>query len=410
MSNLRFRLLRRIVDAPVLLKNGSVLTVPGYHEASGLYYAPQPGFNVPTIPENPTAEDIERARRWIEEILCDFPFKDESSRTNFIALLLTPLVRELVPTVPLALINAPEAGTGKTLLASLLDKVVTGTPRYQAPALSQGDEELRKAITSVLKTEHSIFAFDNVEGVLKSPVLAATLTTPQWSDRILGSNKIFQGEQRLTWMATGNNILLGGDMKRRSYEISLDARIERPWLRYGFRHPNLENWIHENRGQLVGALLILIRAWIAVGRPAWTDVVLGSFEQWAGTVGGILANAGYQGFLANLSSTYDRTASDESEDWAAFFEAIRLYKQGEVFTTKNISEVILSEEHNSLRDTLPSSLRYSLQKNSQNLTTALGSFFQRNQGRWFKNGESLYCLERSSALVNGVRLWSFHQK
>jgi len=56
----------------------------------------------------------------LDELLIDFPFADEASRANALALLLLPYVRPLIvgPT-PLHLITAPTQGTGKDLLAQL---------------------------------------------------------------------------------------------------------------------------------------------------------------------------------------------------------------------------------------------------------------------------------------------------
>jgi hypothetical protein len=254
---------------------------------------------------------------------------------------------------------------------------------------------------------YSIFHFDNVEGVIKSPVLASALTSPDWSDRKLCSNVLFQGKQQLTWVATGNNIVLGGDMGRRCYGTLLDARAVEPWKRPKFRHPNIDRWVRENRGQLLGALLTFIRAWIVAGQPLFTDVVMGSFEDWTEITGGILVNAGYHGFLANLDATYDQMASEENNEWLVLFEALLHWKQDQVFTAKEVSEVVMSDENSSIRDALPSSIRLSYQKNSSNLPSALGTFFQRHQGRRFRSGDIQYYLNGSETVKRGAHLWSF---
>jgi hypothetical protein len=398
------RIVRRIVDSPVLLEDGSILTHPGYHAASRLYYGPQPGFEIPPLPEYPTVEDIKQARQWIEEMLCDFPFKDEPSRTNCIALFLTPILRDWLPTVPLALFNAPDRGTGKTLLSNIAGELATGTSPYQSPGFPKSDDELRKILTSAAMGGYYIVIFDNVESVIKSAVLASALTSPFWTDRKLSTNKLFQGKQQNTWLATGNNLHVSEDFERRIYEIHLDAKVERPWERRDFRHPDIKRWVHDNRGQLIRALSNLIRAWVVAGRPLFKDVVLGSFERWTETVGGILVNGGYQGFLANLNTTRDRMASEENDDWKAFFEAILRYKQGASFTAKEISGIVISGEVTSICDTLPSSLRLTFQKNPMGV---LGSFFSRHQGQRFTIGEGLYYLEGSEKLIHGIRLWSF---
>ena len=98
--------------------------------------------------------------------------------------------------------------------------------------------------------------------------------------------------QRATWIATGNNIQLCGDLPRRCYWIRLDARESRPWQRKNFKHPDLLGWVTRNRGRLIHALLTLARAWFAAGKPkAPNSPRLGSFEAWTETVGGMASSA-----------------------------------------------------------------------------------------------------------------------
>jgi hypothetical protein len=408
-QELQFRPLRRIISTPVLLKNGNIFMTPGYDEFSGLYYAPSPGFNVPFISETPTAEEMSDACELIGEIVCDFPFVDESSRTNYIALLLTVFIRDLVPNVPLAIIDTPDRGTGKGLLAAIVGELMTGSSPCTIAGIPN-KEELPKMITSTLKDGHSVVVFDNIVGEIDSFVLASLLTAPSHFGRILGSNKILESEQRLTCLAIGNNISFAEDFERRFYAIQLDASVEQPWKREGFRHLLLKEWVQEHRGQLIGAFLTIIRSWVVAGRPLWTDVVMGSFEQWTRIVGGILKNAGYQGFLANIENTYSQMSLEEDVLWKAFFEAIFHCMQDRIFTAKEISDIIISKENNVLNDTLPFSLQASLQKESSNLTVVLGKFFRNYQKRPFRCEGTLYYLDSSTTHRKGARLWSFHKK
>jgi putative DNA primase/helicase len=95
-------------------------------------------------------------------------------------------------------------------------------------------------------------------------------------------------------------------------------KLERPYLRGGFKHP-LPSWAIEHRAELVWAALIMIQNWIACGRLPGR-ATLGSFEDWACSMGGILEAAGIPGFLANQTNFYDQ-AGAEDEPWSAFVEA-----------------------------------------------------------------------------------------
>jgi hypothetical protein len=117
-------------------------------------------------------------------------------------------------------------------------------------------------------------------------------------------------------VATGNNPQFSNELARRLVRIRLDAHVDQPWLREGFRHADLLGWVRQNRARLVAACLTLGRAWIAAGRPRHRQT-LGSFEAWAQTVGGILEVAGINGFLANLEEMYE-TADTEGATWRMF--------------------------------------------------------------------------------------------
>jgi hypothetical protein len=98
--------------------------------------------------------------------------------------------------------------------------------------------------------------------------------------------------------------------------IRLDAQVERPWLRGGFRHADLMGWVLAERHRLVVAALTLARGWIADGAPRG-DGTLGSFGAWSSVVGGILASAGVEGFLGDKDEPVD-VATPEESAWQAF--------------------------------------------------------------------------------------------
>jgi hypothetical protein len=74
----------QIVSAPTFTAQGELIQAPGFHEASGLYYAPPSGFELPEpVPPRPLEEDVERALRWwLGELLADFPFVADADRAH----------------------------------------------------------------------------------------------------------------------------------------------------------------------------------------------------------------------------------------------------------------------------------------------------------------------------------------
>src|SRR5262249_26720528 len=107
----------------------------------------------------------------------------------------------------------------------------------------------------------------------------------------------------------------------RTVRIRLDAGLSRPWLRAGFRHPDLVAWTMANRSPLVTAALTLAQAWLSRGRPAGQHPRLGTYEAWSDVLGGILDTAGISGFLGNLPQFYEDVVDDESSAWHALASA-----------------------------------------------------------------------------------------
>jgi len=321
-----------IVEFPVFRSDGTLIHTQGYDPDTRLYYAPTPNLTIPAIPEHPTDDDMIGALALIHEVIGEFPYENDASYANAFGLLLTPLIRQAIHGhVPLALIDATRPGTGKSLLAETVAMIATGRKAAMMVA-PYDDDEWRKRIASTLAEGATIIVIDNVKAKLQSASLDAALTSSVVKERILGQSKNGVYPQRATWMATGNNIQIGGDMPRRSYWIRMDARSDKPWTRGNFKH-DLEQWVPEHRGEIIAALLTIARAWFAAGKPPAQVPRIGSFQPWTDTVGGILAHTSLiDGFLGNLDQLYEQ-ADEDAVQWAAFLHAWRdYYKEEEVLT------------------------------------------------------------------------------
>lgn len=309
-----------IVGTPVFGPDATILQRPGYHKAARLIYVPQEGFVLPAIAVNPTPEDIRAARDLLlDELLGDFPFTTEAERAHALALLLLPFLRPLISgATPVHLIEKPTPGTGATLMVEAISEIATGA-RASVLTEAHDEDEWRKRLTSALREMPTFLFVDNLKARLDSAALAAAVTAPSWEDRILGRSEIVSFPVRCAWVVTGNNPALSNEMARRAIRIRLDARVDQPWRRASFRYKNLMGWVRQNRPSLVAACLTLGQGWIAAGRPA-PEQSLGSFEEWARVIGGVLGVAGIPGFLGNLDDLYE--ASDaEGALWRDFVGA-----------------------------------------------------------------------------------------
>jgi len=324
-----------IVTSPVMRPDGSIHDWPGYDPVTKTFYAGDLGLE---IPERPTMEEaVECARYILDEVFGDFPFADEASRANVLAALLTVVTKHLVGgNTPLGLIDKPQAGTGASLIAEIIAEIATGNGACMETC-PESDEEWRKSITSILMRGPQMVVLDNLSDTLKAPKLSQMLTARTWSDRLLGQNKIIDLPQTAAWFVTGNNIQLAGDVARRSYWIRLNAGTARPWLREGFRHPDLKAWVRENRANLLACLFVVVRAWVIAGRPEWTGKKLGSFEEWSSTIGGILQFAGIEGFLDNGADLYDSADQDVAQ-WDIFLGIWQALERNDAITAAQLKK------------------------------------------------------------------------
>lgn len=314
--------LRDVIGAPFVRADGTVCQENGYDKATGMWLALPAG--VKPVPENPSPADVKEALKLVlDTVLRDFPWVSTADRANYIALLLTPMLREVVDCVtPLGLITAGAPSSGKTLLTD----VIACTHGGKMTTLPKQDEELEKRITTFLTSEMvPTITFDNVGlgHTLNSDVLAQLITQRVWSGRILGRTEGVSRVNDKLWMVTGNNIRINNDMRTRSILVRIDPGVENPEERdtSAFAVGNLEVWIRqpENKARLVWALLVMVRAWAANGMPK-SDDEMRNYTPWAQALGGLLAFHGIHGFRQNKDELAD--ADDEKAEWSLFMEIL----------------------------------------------------------------------------------------
>jgi hypothetical protein len=283
------RPLEGIVESPVLRPDGTILEAPGYDAATGLIFEPSGTFD--PVSEKPTQGDACRACAELLEAVSDFSFVGDAHRTAWLAAILTPLARySFEGPAPLTHVDASVRGSGKTFLARIVGRIVSGREPFALPQVTDQEEE-RKRITSIAMQGDRLVLLDNVTH-LGSPALEAALTSTYWQDRVLGSSESVRLPLLVTWISTGNNAVIRGDMIRRINLVRLEPDCEQPEQRTGFRHPDLFRWVADNRPRLVRAALTILRAYHAAGRPRVELTPWGSYEGWSAAVRAPLVFAG----------------------------------------------------------------------------------------------------------------------
>jgi hypothetical protein len=268
-----------VIGTPTLRPDGSLLITEGYDSITGLVLTDLP--QMPSIPDRPTRAAAETALELLKELLTEFPFANEESRSVALSMLLTPVLRgALSPAVPLHVVTAPEAGTGKSYLADIAS-AIAGGDRCAVLAQAPDQSETEKRLIGAALAGHPIIALDNCSKLLIGDFLCQVTERPVLQLRALGTSAMVRVGNSFTVFANGNNVTVGADVVRRTLQCALDANMENPEERH-FRADPLRI-VLTDRGRYVAACLTIARAYIVAGKPE-RQPALPSFEAWSNVV------------------------------------------------------------------------------------------------------------------------------
>jgi len=275
-----------VVHAPTFRPDGSLIDIPGYDPVTRLVYQP---FNekFPAIPDKPTKEQAKHALARLRKLICRYKFEKRADRAVALSLLLTALVRAVVPCVPLHAIDATAPGSGKSKLVNMACVLATGR---EAGIIGPSDDrdasaELDKQLGTRAMAGDPVIAMDNLTAPLNSALACKMVSESRVMIRVLGHSKDVEIPNTSLITVTGNGLRIEGDLTRRTLVARIDTKVERPELReFDFEPVELAKL---NRPQLVTDVLTIIRAY----RLAADKVVhnasfrtLGGFEAWSAMV------------------------------------------------------------------------------------------------------------------------------
>lgn len=273
-----FPVLRGVVCAPTLRCDGSLLSAPGYDPDSGLLFL-NDGTVWPAINPRPSAVEAAEALAVLRDLLREFDFSGGQGgphESAALAAILTAVERPALPIAPGFGIDAHKMGSGKTELVHTVSRIVTGRDASVMP-LADNEEEIRKALLSLLIAGDPIALIDNVEQPVSSAALNATLTSEMYKDRILGESRTVTLPTATTFMFTGNNLQFVGDLTSRIIASGLDPQCEQPGSREFCR--NLKEYVLERRAELLAAALTIPLAYLAAGAPGrWSPSRFASWD------------------------------------------------------------------------------------------------------------------------------------
>jgi hypothetical protein len=166
----------------------------------------------------------------------------------------------------------------------------------------------------------------------------------------------------------------------------MDAKMARPWLRHpkGFKHPRLIEWVLENRGAILAAILTIARGWVVAGMPEAPDLPhLGGYESYCRVAGGVLAYMNVGKFLSNLDAMYNE-ADTETPKWEGFFETWHDVLGDKSLTAAELVGRIKDnvELHNALPDDIADT-------DAKTYSVRLGQKLAKRNGVRYQNGLAL---------------------
>lgn len=388
-----------ITTTPMVRADGSLLDRPGYDASSRFLFLPGPGVDVRPVSEVPTDEDLAKAMDILDTMLDGFKatWQTKDDLANYLGLLLTPMLRLVTPpTYKMFGIGAHQPGSGKTLLADIVTAVHGGVLRSEAP---EDETEWRKQITSILATTSApVVHIDNVTGVLKSSTLAGTLTAGQAvTDRVLGSSEMITTFNDRVWVVTGNNLSLGGDLVRRTIIITIDPNMPNPETRTDFKIADLIGWVKANRNEILWALLVMIRRWVAAGRPLAERAQSDSFALWERSVAGVLAVCEVTGEFDAESGK--RAAAGGDDDGLVTFLGHLRDEYGDKDWT--VAEILENQHSTDIgdfvgasRDWLPTPVLDKMARSEASGRKSLGRWLLFRVGRWVSDVNGAYVLRQ----------------
>ncbi|MDX2177680.1 MAG: hypothetical protein SF028_14550 [Candidatus Sumerlaeia bacterium] len=329
-----------LATAPFIRRDGTAVTAPGYDPVTGIFLHVPPGEIFHAVPETPTEEDVAYAVQLLDNALADFEFLEEADRTNALAMLLSPFLREVVgEPAPAGLLDKNANGVGASLFADTVSVTLTGRTTLPITGIPRGYKG-EQLLMSACSSGAQMLLVDNCTSI-NSGALAAFLTSGGMAGRQTGGHAWADDPAPPITLITGVRVRTSTEIARRLVLIQLSSEHPFPCDRVpegGWRVPDLRKHVRDHRGWYVWSVLTIIRHWFANGCPMGRER-LGSFERWASVMGGILGLICKQGFLSN-TARLRRSVDDETGQWTALVESWWLTHQTSVVGAGDLVKII----------------------------------------------------------------------
>ena len=222
--------LKSFVKTPLLLPDGTWISSPGFHETAWGGFYLDVDSDGGWLEPGQTKKEAEDALAELQNHFRFFPWDSDLSRSVALSALLTAVMRPVLDTAPMHVMDSPVGGTGKSLFINAVSIIITGSDAVPI-RYSHRNIENRKMLDALLLAGYNMIAIDNISRSLQGKAINQILTEQVHEVHILRKNKIVSLPCTPFIMTAGNNIVIRGALKHHSVICRIDAQEEEPYLR-----------------------------------------------------------------------------------------------------------------------------------------------------------------------------------
>ena len=329
-----------VITHPFLNGNGDrLITEEGYHPEERVYLQNR-------VPFRPVA--IEKSVEDLDDLFRDFPFANPTAdRTNLYAAIVTRICRRSYDIAPMFMFDKPKSGTGATLLANLVAVLTTGRKSERVTYCNGEMLEFEKRVAATCRAASGVVLLDNLSGVMSSAMLAELLTADDsFTARDLGTSRNMTFNPRnFVIVGTANNVIMTAELANRTLPVRLNAGVERPDQRTGFRHPDVKDHLVANLPKYRNAALSLVHHWLERDRPPASELPQGlrRYPAWQRQTAAILEAAGFTDFADNTVEFEERAITEAEAAQRPFVQWWWDSHQSNPVMTKDLALVALGD-------------------------------------------------------------------
>lgn len=335
--------LKAVITAPTITTDNHIVYKRGYDAKTQLYLASKEEL---TPPFNPSLAEVKSAHKLILDIVDTFKLKEDLDRSVLYSAFLTAVIRPAVDKSPIYALDAPTKGSGKTYAAECIGTLALGYEPPISPVTRGDDAEIKKTLLPKLMQGEKVIIFDNILGSFNSAALAMFVTSPIYSDRVLGASQTLSLPNKSMVLLTGNNLDLTGDMPRRCITARIDTGEENPLnaqhdlTALGGLKP--DEFIRQNRQRVAMACVTIVRYFLNnTTSPRLTRDKVGSFEQWETLTRQpliYLSQTGIDPKMQDIKQIIDKNMAQDkdNEELSQFIEYLEATFNSSPFTAKDV--------------------------------------------------------------------------